>query len=45
MSAAIDWWSSLKHGGLLIAPDKVVSDFLSSLARCRSGRPSACAVR
>ena len=27
MSAAIDWWSSLKHGGLLIAPDKVVSDF------------------
>ncbi|EUC21457.1 Eco57I restriction-modification methylase domain-containing protein [Paraburkholderia hospita] len=27
MSAVIDWWSSLKHGGLLIAPDKVVSDF------------------
>ena len=27
MSAMIDWWSSLKHGGLLIAPDKVASDF------------------
>ncbi len=27
MSVVIDWWSSLKHGGLLIAPDKVASDF------------------
>lgn len=27
MSAMIDWWSSLKHGGLLISPDKVASDF------------------
>lgn len=27
MSIVIDWWSSLKHGGLLIAPDKVASDF------------------
>ena len=27
MSIMIDWWSSLKHGGLLIAPDKIASDF------------------
>lgn len=27
MSDMIDWWSSLKHGGLLISPDKVASDF------------------
>jgi hypothetical protein len=27
MSVVIDWWSSLKHGGLLIAPDKIASDF------------------
>ena len=27
MSIVIDWWSSLKHGGLLIAPDKIASDF------------------
>lgn len=27
MSILIDWWSSLKHGGLLIAPDKIASDF------------------
>lgn len=27
MSIVIDWWSSLKHGGLLIAPDKITSDF------------------
>ena len=27
MNIVIDWWSSLKHGGLLIAPDKIASDF------------------
>jgi len=27
MSIVIDWWSSLNHGGLLISPDKVASDF------------------
>lgn len=32
MSIVIDWWSSLKHGGLLIAPDRVASDFAAELA-------------
>lgn len=27
MNIVIDWWSSLKHGGLLIAPDKIANDF------------------
>lgn len=31
MSIVIDWWSSLKHGGLLISPDKVASDFTPDL--------------
>lgn len=31
MSVVIDWWSSLKHGGLLIAPDRVTSDFATQL--------------
>ncbi len=32
MSILIDWWSSLKHGGLLIAPDKIASDFAAQPA-------------
>lgn len=32
----IDWWSSLKHGGLLIAPDKVASDFAQELPQLSS---------
>ncbi|HDR9076418.1 TPA: hypothetical protein QDA97_005239 [Burkholderia vietnamiensis] len=32
MSIVIDWWSSLKHGGLLIAPDRVASDFAAEPA-------------
>jgi hypothetical protein len=27
MSMVIEWWSSLNHGGLLISPEKVASDF------------------
>lgn len=41
MSIVIDWWSSLKHGGLLIAPDKIASDFAdvpSPLPAWRAGR-------
>lgn len=33
MSILIDWWSSLKHGGLLIAPDKIASDFATQPSR------------
>ena len=32
MSILIDWWGSLKHGGLLIAPDKIASDFAAQPA-------------
>ncbi|MGX6570190.1 Eco57I restriction-modification methylase domain-containing protein [Cupriavidus necator] len=32
MSIVIDWWSSLKHGGLLIAPDRVASDLAAEPA-------------
>lgn len=32
MNIEIDWWSSLKHGGLLIAPDKIASDFAAEPA-------------
>lgn len=32
MSILIAWWSSLKHGGLLIAPDKIASDFAAQPA-------------
>ena len=32
MSIVIDWWSSLKHGGLLIAPDKVANEFAAEPA-------------
>lgn len=32
MSIAIDWWSSLKHGGLLISPDKVANEFATELS-------------
>lgn len=32
MSIVIDWWSSLNHGGLLISPDKVASDFAADPA-------------
>ncbi len=32
MSITIDWWSSLKHGGLLIAPNKIASDFAAAPA-------------
>lgn len=31
MSIVTDWWSSLKHGGLLISPDKVANDFTPDL--------------
>lgn len=31
MNEHIDWWGSLNHGGLLIAPDKITSGFTADL--------------
>lgn len=38
MSIVIDWWSSLKHGGLLIAPDKIASEFAAEPAPLQGWR-------
>ncbi|SAL04028.1 Eco57I restriction-modification methylase [Caballeronia arationis] len=32
MNNNIDWWSSLNHGGLLIAPDKIATVFAAELS-------------
>jgi hypothetical protein len=32
MNEHIDWWGSLNHGGLLIAPDKIISGFTADIA-------------
>lgn len=38
MSIVIDWWSSLNHGGLLIAPDKIASEFAAEPAPLQGWR-------
>lgn len=32
MNEPLDWWGSLNHGGLLIAPDKIISGFAATFA-------------